>query len=398
METVDCLIIGAGVVGLAVARALAQAGRDVIVVDQEAGIGMGTSSRNSEVIHAGLYYAPGSLKAQLCVRGKDMLYAYAAERAIPHRRCGKLIVAASAGQRAELERIRANALACGVTDLVLMDAGQAQQLEPALRCSAALYSPSSGILDSHAFMLSLQGDAEHANAMFAFRSAVTRGRAGPRGIGLTVRGDTELELVARTVVNCAGLYAPQVARAIAGLPGAFIPRERYAKGNYFSLSGAAPFRHLVYPVPEPGGLGVHLTLDLGGQAKFGPDVEWVEQIDFHVDPRRADGFAAAIRKYWPQLPDAALQPAYAGIRPKIVANGSAAVDFLVSTPAEHGVPGLYNLFGIESPGLTAALAIGALLARNIQHEQHQDNRQSIKQALDASGQMNPGKVLPAQRN
>jgi L-2-hydroxyglutarate oxidase LhgO len=368
METVDCLVIGAGVVGLAVARALAQTGREVIVVDQEAGIGMGTSSRNSEVIHAGLYYAPGSLKAQLCVRGKDMLYAYAAERAIPHRRCGKLIVATSAGQRAELERIRANALACGVTDLMLIDAGQAQQLEPALRCTAALYSPSSGILDSHAFMLSLQGDAEHANAMFAFRSEVIKGRASAGGVELTITGDTELDLSARTVVNCAGLFAPQVARAIDGLAPAFIPQERYAKGNYFSLSGAAPFRHLVYPVPEPGGLGVHMTLDLGGQAKFGPDVEWVEQIDFQVDPRRADGFAAEIRKYWPQLPDGALQPAYAGIRPKIGASGSA--DFLISTPAEHGVPGLYNLFGIESPGLTSSLAIGARLARQIGQEQH----------------------------
>lgn len=367
MENVDCLVIGAGVVGLAVARALAQSGREVIVVDREAGIGMGISSRNSEVIHAGLYYPPDSLKAELCVHGKDMLYAYVAERGIPHRRCGKLIVATSAAQGAELERIRVNAVACGVTDLVLMDAEHAQQLEPALHCSAALYSPSSGILDSHAFMLSLQGDAEHANAMFAFRSEVTRGRAGADGIEVTVAGDTELELNARTVVNCAGLFAPQVARTIAGLPAAFIPQERYAKGNYFSLSGAAPFRHLVYPVPEPGGLGVHLTLDLGGQAKFGPDVEWVEQIDFHVDTRRADGFAAAIRKYWPQLPDGALQPAYAGIRPKIDAGGSA--DFLISTPAEHGVAGLYNLFGIESPGLTSALAIGALLARRIQHEQ-----------------------------
>lgn len=367
MENIDCLVIGAGVVGLAVARALAQSGREVIVVDREAGIGMGTSSRNSEVIHAGLYYPRGSLKAELCVHGKDMLYAYVAERGIPHRRCGKLIVATSGAQRAELERIRANAFACGVTDLVLMDAEHARQLEPALHCSAALYSPSSGILDSHAFMLALQGDAEHADAMFAFRSEVTRGRAGADGIELTVAGDTELELNARTVVNCAGLFAPQVARTIAGLPAAFIPQERYAKGNYFSLSGAAPFRHLVYPVPEPGGLGVHMTLDLGGQAKFGPDVEWVEQIDFHVDTRRADGFAAAIRKYWPQLPDGALQPAYVGIRPKIDAGGSA--DFLISTPAEHGVAGLYNLFGIESPGLTSALAIGALLARRIQHEQ-----------------------------
>jgi L-2-hydroxyglutarate oxidase LhgO len=367
MEKIDALVIGAGVVGLAVARALAMAGREVVIVEREAMIGSGVSARNSEVIHAGLYYPAGSLKAELCVSGNRRLHEYLDQRGIAHRRCGKLIVATSRAQRAELERIRANAFACGVTDLVLMDAGHAQQLEPALRCSAALYSPSSGILDSHAFMLSLQGDAEHANAMFAFRSEVTWGRAGRDGIDVTVAGDTELELNARTVVNCAGLFAPQVARTIAGLPAAFIPQERYAKGNYFSLPGAAPFRHLVYPVPEPGGLGVHLTLDLGGQAKFGPDVEWVEQIDFHVDARRADGFAAEIRKYWPQLPDGALQPAYAGIRPKISAGGSA--DFLISTPAEHGVAGLYNLFGIESPGLTSALAIGALLARRIQHEQ-----------------------------
>jgi L-2-hydroxyglutarate oxidase LhgO len=364
---VQVLIIGAGVVGLAVGRAAALAGHDVIVAEATNGIGNGVSSRNSEVIHGGMYYPTDSLRARHCTRGRRLLYDYCASHGVPHQRCGKLIVATSVGQRADLERIRANALACGVTDLVLMDAAQAQQLEPALRCSAALYSPSSGILDSHAFMLSLQGDAEHADAMFAFRSAVTGGRAGADGIAVTVAGDTELELNARTVVNCAGLFAPQVARTIAGLPSAFIPQERYAKGNYFSLSGAAPFRHLVYPVPEPGGLGVHLTLDLGGQAKFGPDVEWVEQIDYHVDPRRADGFAAEIRKYWPQLPDDALQPAYAGIRPKIGAGGGA--DFLISTPAEHGVAGLYNLFGIESPGLTSAFAIGALLARRIQHEQ-----------------------------
>ena len=376
METIDCLVIGAGVIGLAVARVIAQSGREVVIVEQEAGIGTGISARNSEVIHAGLYYSPGSLKAQLCVRGNRLLYDYAAARSVPHRRCGKLVVATSASQSADLRRIHANAVACGVADLSLLDQDQAHEREPALRCAGALYSPSSGILDSHAFMLSLQGDAEHANATFAFRSALVAGRATSNGIELTVEGDATMQLKARLVVNCAGLFAPRVARSIGGLPAASIPQEIYAKGNYFSLTGACPFRHLVYPIPEPGGLGVHLTLDLGGQAKFGPDVEWVDHIDFQVDNGRVDGFVAAIRKYWPGLPGGALQPAYAGIRPKLRVNGSSGgggqyTDFLISTPLDHGVPGLYNLFGIESPGLTSALAIGDLLAKQIRQEQEQ---------------------------
>ena len=371
LDTIDCVVIGAGVVGLAVARAMAQTGREVVVLEQEAGIGTGTSSRNSEVIHAGLYYPPGSLKAALCVHGNRLLYAYAAERGVPHRRCGKLIVATSQGQHAELLRMHANAEACGVADLALLDAQQAQTMEPALRCSGALYSPSSGILDSHAFMLSLQGDAEQANASFAFRSSVVAGRAGPTSVTLTVQdtSNSSIQLNARIVINCAGLFAPQVARSILGLPAASIPRELYAKGNYFSLTGAAPFQHLVYPVPEPGGLGVHFTLDMGGQAKFGPDVEWVDKIDFHVDDKRADRFFSEIRKYWPELPDGALQAAYAGVRPKLwVGDGHDGqfCDFVISAPSNHGVPGLYNLFGIESPGLTAALAIGELLAKKIQ--------------------------------
>jgi len=369
METIDCLVIGAGVIGLAVARTIAQTGREVFIVEQEPGIGTGISSRNSEVIHAGLYYSPGSLKAQLCVRGNRLLYEYAAARGVPHRRCGKLVVATGESQSAELRRIHANAVGCGVADLSFLDQDQTRELEPALRCAGALYSPSSGILDSHAFMLSLQGDAEQANATFAFRSAVVAGRTTSDGIELTVEGDAPMQLKARLVVNCAGLFAPQVARSISGLPAASIPQEIYAKGNYFSLTGACPFRHLVYPIPEPGGLGVHLTLDLGGQAKFGPDVEWVDRIDFRVDNNRVDSFFAEIRKYWPGLPSGALQPAYAGVRPKLRVNGGPHSDFLISAPSDHGVPSLYNLFGIESPGLTSALAIGDLIAQQIRQQQ-----------------------------
>lgn len=371
MEHIECLVIGAGVVGLAIARALALSGREVIVVEKEAGIGSGTSSRNSEVIHAGLYYPPGSLKAELCVRGNRLLYAYAAERGVAHQRCGKLIVASSEEQRAELARIHANALACGVSDLSFKDRQQTLALEPQLRCAGSLYSPSSGILDSHAFMLALQGDAEHAQALFAFRSAVVAGRVSSDGIAVTVDGASALEVNARIVVNCAGLHAQQVARAIAGLPAVSVAPAVYAKGNYFSLIGASPFRHLVYPLPEPGGLGVHCTLDLGGQAKFGPDVEWldgvdIDAIDYQVAPERGEQFFSAIRKYWPGLPDGALQTAYAGVRPKVRVNGELYGDFLISTPSNHGVPGLYNLFGMESPGLTAALAIAEWLTREIE--------------------------------
>jgi L-2-hydroxyglutarate oxidase LhgO len=357
VEQLDTVVVGAGVVGLAVARALALAGHEVLVLEAAEAIGTQTSARNSEVIHAGIYYPQGSLKAQLCVRGKQLLYAYCAERGIGHRRCGKLIVATSEEQVGQLRGIIAKAAANGVDDLVLLTREQARALEPALECVAAIHSPSTGIVDSHGLMLALQGDLEHAGGMVAFNSPLASARITAQGIELRARDGTQLR--ARTVVNAAGVHAPTLARRFDGLAPAHIPDEYYAKGNYFTLAGRSPFTCLIYPVPEAAGLGVHLTIDLGGQAKFGPDVQWVETPDdLVVDPARGLAFYAEVRKYWPGLPEGALQPGYAGIRPKISGPGEAARDFLIQGPAEHGVPGLVNLFGIESPGLTSSLAIG----------------------------------------
>jgi len=357
-ERVDAVIVGAGVVGLAVARALALGGREVIVLESESTIGTGTSSRNSEVIHAGIYYPPGSLKARLCVAGRRALYPFLAERGIAHRRCGKLIVATDPNQVPGLERLHAQAKANGVADLRMLSAREARALEPQLACVAALESPSTGIVDSHAFMLGLRGDAENWGAAIAFRSPLLAGRIREGGIELEVGGAEPMRLFAQTVVNCAGLFAQDVARSIGGFPAERIPPAHYCKGNYFSLSGRSPFSRLVYPAPEAAGLGVHLTLDLAGRARFGPDVEWIERVDYDVDPGRAEVFYNAIRSYWPDLKDGALQPAYSGIRPKLHARGRPASDFLIQGPIDHGVPGFVNLFGIESPGLTAALAIG----------------------------------------
>jgi L-2-hydroxyglutarate oxidase LhgO len=367
MDRVDAVVIGAGVVGLAVARALALEGREVMVLEQENLIGSGTSSRNSEVIHAGIYYPQGSLKAALCVQGKEMLYAYCGERGLPHRRCGKLIVATSDEQVAQLDTILAKARVNGVTDLVKLGAQEAKALEPALHCVAALLSPGTGIVDSHAFMLSLQGDLENAGGLVALGSKVSSAQCSADGI--LIRTDDGAELMASTVVNAAGLHAPAVAARFEGLPAARVPRARYAKGNYFTLSGRSPFSRLIYPVPEAAGLGVHLTIDLGGQAKFGPDVQWVDSPDdLVVDPARGDAFYAEVRKYWPGLADGALQAGYAGIRPKISGPGEVAADFVIQGPGEHGVPGLVNLFGIESPGLTSALAIGERVVRVLSDE------------------------------
>ena len=361
MDRVDAVVIGAGVMGLAVARVLATAGRDVVILEAEDAIGKHTSSRNSEVIHAGIYYPQDSLKARACVEGRQRLYRYCAERGVPHRRCGKLIVATDAAQLDELEDIRRRAHANGVTDVVGVTAAEARALEPDLECVAALHSPSTGIVDSHALMLAYLGDAERAGAMLALKSPLVKGEVRPGGIELHVAGAEPI--LAAQVVNSAGLRAPSLARRIDGYPPEAAPPELYAKGNYYTLSRRSPFSRLVYPVPEPGGLGVHVTVDLGGQARFGPDVEWVETIDYTVDPRRADGFYAAIRHYWPGLPDGALEPGYAGIRPKIAAKGAPAADFLVQGSQAHGVPGLVNLFGIESPGLTASLPLAdAVLA------------------------------------
>ena len=361
MERIDSVVIGAGVVGLAVARALALTGREVLVLEAADTIGTQTSSRNSEVIHAGIYYAPGSLKARLCVQGRQMLYAYCAQRGIGHSRCGKLIVATSAQQAPELQTIIAKAAANGVADLALLTREQAQRLEPALQCVAALHSPSSGIVDSHALMLALHGDLENAGGMVAFNSPLARARVTAQGMELEALDGTLL--LARKVVNAAGLHAPSLARKVEGLAPQRLPTAYFCKGNYFTLSGRSPFKRLIYPVPEAAGLGVHLTIDLGGQAKFGPDVQWVESPDdLVVDPVRGDAFYAEVRKYWPALPDGALSPGYAGIRPKIQAPHQSARDFMIQGPAEHGVPGLVNLFGIESPGLTSCLAIGDSVA------------------------------------
>ena len=357
MERVDCIVIGAGVVGLAVARRLAREGREVVVVEAEDAIGTHTSSRNSEVIHAGIYYAPGSLKARLCVPGRQALYAYCDAHGVAHRRCGKLIVAASDEQRPALARLRAQALANGVDDLRELSAAQARAMEPELSCVAALLSPSTGIIDSHAYMLALQGDAEARGAVLALRSPVEAGRAGAGGIELEVGGEQRTRIDARWVVNSAGLHAQRVAASLAGFPAAQVPPCHYAKGNYYTLAGRAPFSRLIYPIPEAAGLGVHLTLDLAGQARFGPDVEWIAAIAYRVDPRRADAFYREIRRYWPRLPDGALAPGYSGIRPKLQAPGEPARDFLIQGPRDHGIAGLVNLFGIESPGLTASLAI-----------------------------------------
>jgi L-2-hydroxyglutarate oxidase LhgO len=356
-EKVDCVVIGAGVVGLAVARALALAGREVIILEAADAIGTETSSRNSEVIHAGLYYVPGSFKAKFCVAGKEFLYRYCAERGIAHRSSTKLVVATSEAQIPTLHKIKANAEACGMPHLHLIEGAEAQRLEPNLRCVAALLSPTTGIVDSHGLMLAYLGDAEERGAMLAFNSPVEAGRVTEEGIELQTGGSDGMRLSCRTVVNAAGLHAQAIAQRIAGLRMDTIPPSYLAKGNYFALWGKAPFSRLIYPVPEPGGLGVHITIDLAGQARFGPDVEWIDRIDYDIDPRRADKFYAEVRRYWPDLPDGALQPAYAGIRPKLGPAGAPANDFVIQGPDAHGVPGLVNLYGIESPGLTASPAI-----------------------------------------
>ncbi len=362
MEELDAVVVGAGVVGLAVARALAIAGHEVVILEAEDAIGAHTSSRNSEVIHAGIYYPEGSLKARSCVAGKQLLYEYCAAHGVPHRRSGKLIVAAN-GQEKELHQIQQKAHANGATDVVWMSREQALALEPAVACAAALYSPSTGIIDSHALMLAYLGDAEDRGAMLALRSLLEKASVENGGFVLHVKEAEPIRT--RLLVNSAGLRAPSLACRIEGYEREKAPRELYAKGNYYSLNGKSPFSRLVYPVPEPGGLGVHVTLDLAGQARFGPDVEWVERIDYRVDPQRAERFYAAIRRYWPGLPDGALAPGYAGIRPKTAGPGEPAPDFAIQGPRAHGVPGLVNLFGIESPGLTSSLALAAIVLEEL---------------------------------
>ncbi|KVW69253.1 NAD(P)/FAD-dependent oxidoreductase [Burkholderia ubonensis] len=368
MEQTDCVVIGAGVVGLAIARELAARGRETLVLEAADAIGTGASARSSEVIHAGLYYPRGSLKAISCVHGRDLLYEFCETHHVPHRRVGKLLVATSAAQVKQLKAIAARAEENGVLDLMPLTRGEAQTLEPALECVEALFSPSTGIVDSHQLMLALLGDAERNGAVCVLKSPVESIDV-LRGARFVVRtgGDTPAEIEASCVINSAGLGAQALARRTRGLDPRWVPPLYLARGTYFSLSGRAPFSHLVYPMPERAGLGIHLTLDLAGQARFGPDVEWIDAPRYDVDPARAQAFYAPIRAYWPALPDGALQPAYAGVRPKLAGPGEAPADFIVQGVAQHGVRGLVNLFGIESPGLTAALAlaqrVGEMTAR-----------------------------------
>lgn len=366
MERVDCVVVGAGVVGLAVAAGLAARGREVLLLEAAETFGTVTSSRNSEVIHAGVYYPEGSLKARLCVEGKDLLYPYLAERGIDHARCGKLIVAADEDEIAGLKAVQARAAAAGV-DLPLICAAEARAREPELACVAALHSPTTGILDSHGLMLSLLGDLEAAGGLLVAHAPVVGGAVGESGITLEVGGAEPTTLLARSVVNCAGHGAQALTRALKGAPTAPIPPQHYAKGRYFSLLGRAPFRHLIYPLPQAASLGLHYTRDLGGQGRFGPDVQWITPgpdgtFDYTVEAEDAAGFGEAIRRYWPGLPDNALSPAYAGVRPKIQAPGAPAADFALQGPETTGVNGYVALYGIESPGLTACLAIARSVA------------------------------------
>lgn len=375
MEQVDAVVVGAGVVGLATGRALAQRGLDTVVLESETAIGTGVSSRNSEVIHAGLYYRAGSLKARLCVQGRQMLYAYCRSHGVAHQRCGKLVVATDEGQAAGLDLLMKKAAANGVHDLQRLSAAEAIAMEPQLACTGAILSPSTGIIDSHGLLLALQGDLQAAGGNVAFSSPVESIRCGDGQRGglhvLQVGGDEPMELAARIVVNAAGLWAPKLAAATEGLDRVHVPTAHFSKGCYFSLAGRAPFSRLVYPLPQDAWLGVHLTLDLGGRARFGPDAQWLPDdvaahpLDYTVDARRAAGFYADVRRYWPGLADGALQPAYSGIRPKIHTPDQPAPDWRIDGPAEHGVSGLVNLFGIESPGLTSCLAIADEVTRRL---------------------------------
>jgi L-2-hydroxyglutarate oxidase LhgO len=363
MDSADAVVVGAGVVGLAVARELALQGREVLILEAAERFGTGASSRNSEVIHAGIYYPRGSLKARLCVAGRERLYEFCRERGIGHRRCGKLIVATTAAQLPELTRIAAAARANGV-ELALLDRPAALALEPRLSCAAALHSPLTGIVDAQGLMLALLGEAEHHGGTLVCASTVTRVVLEERAVRIGVNG-AEPALRARTLVNCAGLQAPAVARLMEGFPQLHVPVAYFAKGNYFTLNTRAPFQRLIYPLPEAGGLGIHLCLDLAGRARFGPDVQWIEACEYAVDERRAAAFYAAIRHYWPELEDGALQPAYAGVRAKISAPAQAAADFRIDDAHTHGVSPVINLFGIESPGLTASLAIAGEVASRV---------------------------------
>lgn len=365
MEKVDCVVIGAGVIGLAVARRLAMAGREVLVLEQADAIGTETSARNSEVIHAGIYYPTDSFKARLCVAGKQFLYSYCREKGVSFDNCGKLIVATSPEQNENLPKIRQKAAENGVTDLEQWPAERAIELEPNLYCTGALWSPSTGVIDSHGLMIAYQGDAEDHGAFIVLNTPVLAMRSEADGIVLETGGESPMELQADLVVNSAGLHAPDVALAVSGIDRSTVPPARYCKGNYYTLAGKSPFNRLIYPMPHKDGLGVHVTIDLGHQCRFGPDIEWVESIDYDVEPSRSEVFYDAVRRYWPAIEDGSLKPDYSGIRPKISEPHEPAADFTFHGPETHGVPGLINLLGMESPGLTASAAIAQQVARMI---------------------------------
>jgi L-2-hydroxyglutarate oxidase LhgO len=367
LDKVDCVVIGAGVVGLAVARELAISGHEVIVLEAAEAIGTHTSSRNSEVIHAGLYYPKGSFKARLCVEGKHLLYEYCREHGVPQERIGKIVVASDESEIDAVKSYVSKAQANGVDDLIWLTIPELREMEPEVRCVAGFLSPSTGIIDSHALMLALQGDAENHGASIVFHSPVASGELREDGIALNVGGKEPMSLLCNTVVNSAGLFAQDVARSIQGIPPDSIPPQYFAKAHYYTLSGRSPFRKLVYPVATQAHLGVHVTLDLGGQARFGPDVCWIDSVDYSFDESRESLFYEAIRKYYPALKDGALQPGYTGIRPKISGPKEAAADFMIQGVRDHGVSGLVNLYGIESPGLTASMAIARCVGQILSH-------------------------------
>ena len=376
MEQVDCVVVGAGVIGLAIAREMALQGRETILLERESAFGTVSSARNSEVIHAGIYYPKDSLKAKLCVEGNQLLYEYCRSHQVATQPYGKLIVATDETQIDSLQAILYKAQNNGVQEIKMISGGEARALEPNLHSSAAILSTTTGIVDSHGYMLSLLGGFEDAGGMVAYQSPLMRAKPigihAEHGYELEIGGADSMKIQTKLLINCAGMSAPAVAKNIEGLTQDHIPKAYFAKGNYFSLSGKSPFTHLIYPIPEPGGLGVHLTLDMGGQAKFGPDVEWLdidveEQIDYAVNPQRGEGFYEAVRRYWPDLKDGALQPDYSGVRAKIVPPNTAAGDFYFNTPLDHGLKDLYNLYGFESPGLTSSLAIAKHLEGQIKN-------------------------------
>lgn len=364
-ESCDCVVIGAGAVGLAIARALAQAGREVVVLEAAETFGTVTSSRNSEVIHAGLYYPLGSLKARLCRRGRDLLYAFLDDHHVDYLKCQKLVVATSDAEIPVLRAIEARARGNQVDDIRWLSAAEARALEPDVACVAALLSPSTGIFDSHGYMLALKGDAEAAGAVFAFLAPVVGGAIEDDGIRLDVGGTEPMQLKARVVVNSAGLGAQDVARSLEGFPPRLVPALYYSKGCYFALAGRPPFQRLVYPVPDEASIGLHYTRDLAGRGRMGPDATWVPAISYDMAGASAGRFYAAIRRFWPALPDGALTPDYAGIRPKLQAPGEPPHDFMIQGPETHGIKGLVHLFGIESPGLTSSLAIAEAVASTL---------------------------------